>query len=991
MATFKTRARTLDMLGRQQIAGIPTAISELFKNAHDAYADCVEIDYYRTDGLFVLRDDGIGMTIEEFTSRWLTIGTESKLNTAGLEPLQYDPGKERRPMMGEKGIGRLAISTIGPQVLVLTRARRGNSLSDLTAAFVNWSLFECPGIDLEDIQVPIRTFSGGELPSSEDVLQMVTEFSKNNEHIKAKIENQFYDRLCQELWQFEVDPQDIDSYLGEPTLSGSGSGTHFIILPTSDLLSVDIDGEPQSDKATPLTKALLGFTNTMTPGHPPPVIQAAFRDHKTEELVDDLIADGEFFTPEQFENADHQVKGRFDEYGQFQGDVLIYGELFKNHVIAWTGAGGNPTACGPFSINFAAIEGDGKHSTLPPEDWARMTQKTKKIGGLYIYRDGVRILPYGDTDYDWLDIEFHRTKSASYYYFSHRKMFGSIEIDSENNKQLNEKAGREGFRENKAYRQLKSILKHFIVQIATDFFRAEGVHGERFAERKEELTKLENDRRRRELFVSQKKKKMAEDLTWFFEQLSSNSPQEEALQISQDISEKLKRACSISDPQRAAQEIIQVEQHAQAELRKIESRYKISRPRVALSKAMEKEWNDYSDAFSQLSETVFRQTRELIEDLVHDEANKARVELDRRLRVEASLDELANQAKKQTRDSGTNARQEADRVATEVRSVASTCLGEVEAEFRAVVSEFQRIDISELTDENFIEKRDVLESRILEVGGEKSSLLDSLLEQLRAIDTSGETSALDQLVAIEQRNILLEEEAEADLQLTQLGMAVEIINHEFNATIRSVRNNLRRLKAWADINESLEELYRNIRASFDHLDGYLTLFTPLQRRLYRKAVNIRGSEIYTFLCDLFQERFIRHHIEFVKTAAFSQIKINGFPSSFYPVFVNLIDNAIYWISQQNPSEERRIKLDAEDGVFWVSDSGPGVNPVDRETIFEFGFTRKPGGRGMGLYISREVLRRVGYDLTLMDNEDEKGATFAISPALPTVEGTNENE
>ena len=32
------------MLGRQQIAGIPTAISELFKNAHDAYATRVEAD-----------------------------------------------------------------------------------------------------------------------------------------------------------------------------------------------------------------------------------------------------------------------------------------------------------------------------------------------------------------------------------------------------------------------------------------------------------------------------------------------------------------------------------------------------------------------------------------------------------------------------------------------------------------------------------------------------------------------------------------------------------------------------------------------------------------------------------------------------------------------------------------------------------------------------------------------------------------------------------
>ncbi len=35
---FKASARALDMLGRQQIAGRPTAISELSKNAHDAYA-----------------------------------------------------------------------------------------------------------------------------------------------------------------------------------------------------------------------------------------------------------------------------------------------------------------------------------------------------------------------------------------------------------------------------------------------------------------------------------------------------------------------------------------------------------------------------------------------------------------------------------------------------------------------------------------------------------------------------------------------------------------------------------------------------------------------------------------------------------------------------------------------------------------------------------------------------------------------------------------
>lgn len=78
MAQFKTRARALDLLGRQQIAGIPTAINELIKNAHDAYADRFDIDFLRKENLLVLRDDGLGMTKEEFETRWLTIGTESK-------------------------------------------------------------------------------------------------------------------------------------------------------------------------------------------------------------------------------------------------------------------------------------------------------------------------------------------------------------------------------------------------------------------------------------------------------------------------------------------------------------------------------------------------------------------------------------------------------------------------------------------------------------------------------------------------------------------------------------------------------------------------------------------------------------------------------------------------------------------------------------------------------------------------------------------------
>ena len=77
--------------------------------------------------------------------------------------------------------------------------------------------------------------------------------------------------------------------------------------------------------------------------------------------------------------------------------------------------------------------------------------------------------------------------------------------------------------------------------------------------------------------------------------------------------------------------------------------------------------------------------------------------------------------------------------------------------------------------------------------------------------------------------------------------------------------------------------------------------------------------------------------------------------------------------------ERRIQLDASGKAFRISDSGPGIHDRDRDDIFDIGFTRKPGGRGMGLHISRATLREVGYDLILEASGQGQGATFLITP------------
>lgn len=982
MATFSARARTLAMLGRQQIAGIPTAISELFKNAHDAYATTVEVDYYRSDGLLVLRDDGTGMDPEDFPRHWLTLGTDSKTGPTPARP--RPPGFDKRPMLGEKGIGRLSIAAIGPQVLVMTRAWGPHGASDLTVAFINWSVFEWPAVTLHDIDVPIRVIENGDLPTSRDVDNMVADFGENGRRLRDRVAPDLIDDLNRQLSDFRVDPLEIDSYHPQLSLRGTGSGTHFVLLPTSPLLPEDIDGATRTGSsrgvapsATPLHKALLGFANTMTPSAPPAVIQTAFRDHRTDDYYDDLVSDGEFFSAEDFGNADHQFAGEFDNFGQFTGDIHIYGERIDRHVIPWRNPRGQPTRCGPFRIGFAAVERREANSTLPAEEYARMTQKLDKLGGLYIYRDGIRIQPYGNTTYDWLDIEYRRTKGARHYYFSHRKMFGAVELTHRDNDALKEKAGREGFMENAAFREFKDILTSFLLQVAANFFRTKGIHADIHAERRQELSATHGTQQRRMRQVRVQLQKLSADLDAFFVAVAGDAPTAEIETVATRFESELQQLESPHPSHERAAAVQRLEAKVTAELRDIRARYRVTRPRISLTKTVRADWERYRSKYIDLSATVFDPARQLVASLVDDALGSA--DCQRRVRAETTLENLSSEVFRLVQAQRRTVIRKADTVLSDIRHEAKACAKALVNDVQQIQANFYRTDLSESSAGDFIMALARAETEMTKAGDSASDLLQRIELQLDAMTVSGEDSLLEQLVAVEQRNQTLEEQLAMDVHLAQLGMAVEIINHEFGSTVRTLRNHLRQLKGWADTNPELRVLYSNIRTSFDHLDGYLKMFTPLQRRLYRTRVDIKGTEIAAFLRDLFRVRLDRHEIVLHCTKAFLAVTIQSFPSSFYPVFVNVVDNAIYWLTIGLQEEPRRIVLDADGDRLLVVDNGPGVTTQDQDYIFDFGYTRKPGGRGMGLHIARETLRQVGYKIDLLATPSDTGATFAVEP------------
>jgi signal transduction histidine kinase len=104
-------------------------------------------------------------------------------------------------------------------------------------------------------------------------------------------------------------------------------------------------------------------------------------------------------------------------------------------------------------------------------------------------------------------------------------------------------------------------------------------------------------------------------------------------------------------------------------------------------------------------------------------------------------------------------------------------------------------------------------------------------------------------------------------------------------------------------------------------------------------------------------------------------------SRLFPVFINLVNNSIYWVGTA-PDGDRHIILDVIDGEAVISDSGPGVDPEDVPSLFSLFFTKKArGGRGVGLYLSRANLAAGGHRIRYEPANAHmplKGANFVIA-------------
>ncbi|HEY0063131.1 MAG TPA: ATP-binding protein [Telluria sp.] len=994
MAKIRTRARTVDMLGRQQIAGIQNALSELFKNAHDAYATCASVDYFEDagadgQGFVVVRDNGIGMTLRDFEEKWLVLGTDSKVGASRNHQF-HPPSMATRPVTGEKGIGRLAIALLGRQVLVLTRAVRESGLDDLVMALVNWRLFELPGLSLDDIEIPISVFPGGTLPKQEDVGKLRDQLDA----CIAKIAREFPDldltEVSREIQSFSPDPVVLDNFFdsrdpGGPSLKGEGSGTHFLIGPSNPVIKIEITSELRKGDYN-FRKQILGFSDETFNPKVEDSIQTAFRRWLPGELIgEDLLDPSTFFTREELAKADHFLNGSVDEFGQFIGTLRVYDHLYDSVVIPWNENNGHHTKCGKFDVTFGYVMGRTTESKISPDEFTALNAKLDNLGGMYVYRDGIRVLPYGDHANDWLEVEKRRTKGAGYYFFSFRRMFGAVTLTRENNSDLHEKAGREGFQQNEAYRQLRDILMNLLVQLAAEFFRKGSANAELFEQTQFEVRRRSEALERQQKRASAKRKNFSVSLAAFGHETSSGLPDSAIANLRKLTQSRMEAASQILDQDKAANALIRAEQEAVNQLNELKQKYLRKRPAgIALTKELSRDWDGYLVERSRLENEVFNPFEEEISRTLGAVAKQARVYVDQRKRLEQRLKLLADERKKELLEAARQANATASDTRTTVFNITEKARHALDQTIRNIQADLNRTDLSMMEPDKIDQMRKKWEDELIDIEVRHRDalmaardMLASLAENLRSSDGEEPAQIME---ALEQRMLSLEDQADEDFEMVQLGLAVAIINHEFSASIHRVRRSVQELGQLSRTSGALRPLYESIRTNFEHLDGHLNLFTPLQRRLYRTTQKISGHSVQNYVNDLFSNRFIRHKTDFQCSPRFLAATVECYPSTLYPAIINLVDNALFWLSGVNG--ERVIRIDADGEQILISNNGPEIERRDWTRIFERGFSRKPTGRGLGLFISAKALMSENMVLSLQEPVDGSNVSFGIT--VPTL-------
>ncbi|MGQ4613780.1 ATP-binding protein [Acinetobacter junii] len=225
-----------------------------------------------------------------------------------------------------------------------------------------------------------------------------------------------------------------------------------------------------------------------------------------------------------------------------------------------------------------------------------------------------------------------------------------------------------------------------------------------------------------------------------------------------------------------------------------------------------------------------------------------------------------------------------------------------------------------------------------------------------------------------------------------VGNIINLVLHESRMPLAAIKSNIKSFKKrHAKFIETQDEnKLQEISPIADEIskntEDFSRLFEKLDPLAYKKRDSVQTFNIYKELVSvisMFANEMSEKSIVY-KIEGSQIVEFEGWAQDFRAIFINLIQNSIYWIHEKNsPKKEISIFIGEENNSLSFidyKDTGPGIDKSikDNNLIFEPQFTTKKEGMGLGLAIAGEAAQRNGLHLSIF--AQDVGVYFRLDVA-----------
>ncbi len=230
----------------------------------------------------------------------------------------------------------------------------------------------------------------------------------------------------------------------------------------------------------------------------------------------------------------------------------------------------------------------------------------------------------------------------------------------------------------------------------------------------------------------------------------------------------------------------------------------------------------------------------------------------------------------------------------------------------------------------------------------------------------------------------LEREARRTESLASFGRLAASVAHEVRNPLNAIAVGVQRLEREFAPPGGREEDHRRLsgllRSEIERLDGIVGRFLGLARP---PRVEPRPGDLAAQ---------VREAAALVAGSLPAGIRLRvdadgEVPSIFDPeavrqVLLNLARNAVEALGESG-TVSLACRAEGGQARIEVADDGPGIPEADLDNVFEFGFSTKPAGNGLGLPIVHRLIAEMGGTVTIRTAPGE-GTTLIVT--LPSAEG-----